>query len=117
MERWKSEQPKRDLLATLEPATKECVRRMIEFMGEQVFREGAAEIYFAHGPCYGHDVEGWFGRIVMMAEGSIDTLAFLAWLFLRLAEESETRQRLIEQGVDPRTVKRAVRYGRADSLQ
>jgi len=53
----------------------------------------------------------------MMAEGSIVTLAMLVWLFLRLAEESETRQRLIEQGFDPRTVKRAVRYRRADSLQ
>ncbi len=53
----------------------------------------------------------------MMAEGSIVTLAALAWLFLRLAEESDTRQRLIEQGLDPTQVARAVRYRRADLLQ
>jgi len=52
-----------------------------------------------------------------MAEGSLVTLAALAWLFLRLAEEGETRQRLLEQGLDPRQVARAVRYGRAESLQ
>ena len=40
--------------------------------------------------------------IVMMAEGGFVTLAALAWLFLRLAEESELRQRLLEQGLRPR---------------
>lgn len=54
---------------------------------------------------------------VMMIEGSIVTMAALAWLFLRLARESELRQSLIERGLDPRTVRRAVRYGRADSLE
>ena len=52
----------------------------------------------------------------MMAEGSIVTLGVLVWLFLRLAAEGELRQRLIEQGYDPRQVKRAVRYGRAKDL-
>jgi hypothetical protein len=52
-----------------------------------------------------------------MAEGSVVTLGVLAWLFLRLASESELRQRLIEQGLDPRQVKRAVRYGRAKELE
>jgi cytochrome c oxidase assembly factor CtaG len=51
--------------------------------------------------------------VVMMAEGGFVTLGALAWLFLRMAEESELRQRLIEQGYDPAQVKRAVRYGRA----
>jgi cytochrome c oxidase assembly factor CtaG len=51
--------------------------------------------------------------IVMMAEGGFVTLAALAWLFLRLAEEGELRQSLIEAGHDPVQVKRAVRYGRA----
>jgi cytochrome c oxidase assembly factor CtaG len=51
--------------------------------------------------------------VVMMAEGGIVTLAALAWLFLRLAEESELRQRLLEQGHDPAQVSRAVRFGRA----
>src|SRR5213594_180273 len=54
---------------------------------------------------------------VMMIEGSIVTLVALAWLFLRLASEGELRQQLLERGLDPRTVRRAVRYGRADSLR
>jgi putative membrane protein len=53
---------------------------------------------------------------VMMIEGSIVTLAALAWLFLRLAAEGELRQELLERGLDPRTVRRAVRYGRAEDL-
>jgi putative membrane protein len=53
---------------------------------------------------------------VMMIEGSIVTIAALAWLFLRLAREGELRQELLEQGLDPRAVRRAVRYGRADEL-
>jgi cytochrome c oxidase assembly factor CtaG len=55
--------------------------------------------------------------VVMMIEGSIVTLAALAWLFLRLAAEGELRQELIEQGLDPAQVSRAVRYGRAHSLE
>jgi len=54
---------------------------------------------------------------VMMIEGSLVTLVALAWLFLRMASEGELRQQLIERGLDPRTVKRAVRYGRASSLR
>ena len=50
---------------------------------------------------------------VMMIEGSIVTLVALAWLFLRMASEGELRQQLLERGLDPRTVNRAVRYGRA----
>src|SRR5205823_20769 len=38
---------------------------------------------------------------VMMLEGSLVTLGALAWLFLRLGAESELRQRLLEQGLDP----------------
>jgi putative membrane protein len=53
---------------------------------------------------------------VMMIEGSIVTLVALAWLFLRMASEGELRQRLLERGLDPRVVKRAVRYGRAEEL-
>ena len=40
----------------------------------------------------------------------------LAWLFLRMASEGELRQQLIERGLDPRAVRRAVRYGRAEEL-
>ena len=53
---------------------------------------------------------------VMMIEGSIVTLVALAWLFLRMASEGELRQQLIERGLDPRAVRRAVRYGRAEEL-
>jgi len=53
---------------------------------------------------------------VMMLEGSLVTIAALAWLFLRLAAEGELRQELLERGLDPRAVRRAVRYGRAQEL-
>ncbi len=54
---------------------------------------------------------------VMMIEGSLVTLGALAWLFLKLAREGELRQQLLERGLDPRAVNRAVRYGRAEELQ
>ena len=53
---------------------------------------------------------------VMMIEGSLVTLGALAWLFLKLAAEGELRQQLLERGLDPRAVNRAVRYGRAEEL-
>jgi cytochrome c oxidase assembly factor CtaG len=53
---------------------------------------------------------------VMMIEGSLVTIGALAWLFLRLAEEGELRQELLERGLDPRSVNRAVRYGRGHEL-
>jgi cytochrome c oxidase assembly factor CtaG len=53
---------------------------------------------------------------VMMVEGSLVTIGALAWLFLKLAQEGELRQELIERGLDPRAVKRAVRYGRGQEL-
>jgi len=57
-----------------------------------------------------------FAGVVMMAEGGFVTLGALAWLFLRLAEEGELKQQLLEQGYDPVQVKRAIRYGRAKAL-
>jgi putative membrane protein len=53
---------------------------------------------------------------VMMIEGSVVTMAAIAWLFLRMFGEGELRQQLLESGHDPRAVERAVRYGRADEL-
>jgi cytochrome c oxidase assembly factor CtaG len=53
---------------------------------------------------------------IMMAETGIVTLVLLLILFFRMAKEGETRQALIERGLDPEAVKRAVRYGRADVL-
>jgi putative membrane protein len=49
---------------------------------------------------------------VMMIVDSVVTIAAIAWLFLKLAGESERRQELIEQGVEPEAAARAVRYGR-----
>ena len=52
----------------------------------------------------------------MMLEGSLVTLVAIAWLFLRMAEEGDVRQRLLESGVDERTARRAVRYRRWQEL-
>jgi putative membrane protein len=96
------------------------VVRLIETILGNVFIWSNNAFYsvYRHPPEWGitpvHDLN--LGGIVMMAEGSVVTLAALAWLFLRMAAEGETRQRLLEQGLDPRQVKRAVRYGRAKDL-
>ena len=52
----------------------------------------------------------------MMLEGSLVTIVAIAWLFLRMAQEGEIRQELIERGVDERTARRAVRYRRWQEL-
>jgi cytochrome c oxidase assembly factor CtaG len=54
--------------------------------------------------------------VVMMGEGGIVTIVALCWLFLKLAQEGELRQQLLESGLDPRSVRRAVRYGRGKEL-
>ncbi len=75
--------------------------------------------YYAHRPrLFGLSAladQGVAGG-VMLVEGSIVTIAVLAWLFIRLAKEGELKQQLIEQGLDPRAVARAVRYGRGEGL-
>jgi putative membrane protein len=53
---------------------------------------------------------------IMMLEGSLVTVVAIAWLFLRMAQEGDVRQRLLEEGHDPRTVRRAVRFRRWDDL-
>ena len=53
---------------------------------------------------------------VMMIVDSVVTISAIAWLFLRLAGESELRQKLIEEGHDPALASRAVRYGRGEEL-
>ena len=98
-----------------------AVVRLVETILGNVFIWSSHQFYsvYRHPPLWGitptHDLN--LGGVVMMAEGSIVTLAALVWLFLRLAEEGETRQRLLEQGLDPRQVARAVRYGRAETLR
>ena len=94
--------------------------RLLEAVLGNVFMWSSSAFYtvYQHAPEWGitpvHDLN--LGGIVMMAEGSIVTLSTLVWLFLKLASEGELRQNLLEQGLDPRQVKRAVRYGRAGDL-
>ena len=98
-----------------------AVVRLIETILGNVFIWSSSAFYsvYQHPPEWGitpvHDLN--LGGIVMMGEGSIVTLATLVWLFLRLAQEGELRQSLLEQGLDPRQVQRAVRYGRAHDLK
>ena len=97
-----------------------AVVRLIETVLGNVFIWSSSVFYsvYQHAPEWGitpvHDQN--LGGVVMRAEGSIVTLATLVWLFLKLAQEGELRQRLLEQGLDPRQVQRAVRYGRAQDL-
>jgi len=97
-----------------------AVVRLLETILGNIFIWSSTAFYtvYQHAPQWGitpvHDLN--LGGIVMMAEGSVVTLVALVWLFLRLAAEGETRQRLLEQGLDPRQVHRAVRYGRAKDL-
>ncbi len=96
--------------------------RLVETILGNVFIWSGKVFY----PFYEHPVNQWgisalsdqqIAGAAMMVEGSIVTLGVLAWLFLKMAQESELRQRLIEQGLDERAVKRAVRYGRAGVLE
>ena len=94
--------------------------RLLETIIGNVFIWSSSMFYsvYRHAPEWritpAHDLN--LGGVVMMAEGSAVTLATLVWLFLRLAAEGELRQTLLEQGLDPRQVKRAVRFGRAKDL-
>jgi putative membrane protein len=98
-----------------------AVVRVVETVLGNVFFWAGVTFY----PVYEHREKLWglspledqgLAGAVMMIEGSIVTLVALAWLFLRMAGEGELRQRLLERGLDPRTVRRAVRYGRAKEL-
>jgi putative membrane protein len=85
-------------------------------------------LLWAEDPFYGsyiHSTEPWgisaaadqgIAGSVMMIVDSVITLAAIAWLFLKLASESEQRQVLIESGIDPDVASRAVRYGRGAEL-
>jgi cytochrome c oxidase assembly factor CtaG len=95
--------------------------RLLETILGNVFIWSGTVFY----PFYEHPNDVWgispladqqIAGAVMMVEGSIVTLAALAWLFLKMAQESELRQQLLERGMDERSVKRAVRYGRASVL-
>ncbi len=51
--------------------------------------------------------------LIMFSEGGIVTMLAFAWLFLRYWEESEIRQRLVENDLDEAAAARAARYGRS----
>lgn len=97
-----------------------AVVRLFETVLGNIFIWSSSAFYgvYEHPPQWGitpvHDLN--LGGVVMMAEGSIVTICVLCWLFLRLAAEGELRQQLIEQGLDPRQVQRAVRFRRAGDL-
>jgi cytochrome c oxidase assembly factor CtaG len=81
-------------------------------------------LIWSNGPSYEsyrHVVERWgispaadqgIAGGMMMIVDSVITIAAIAWLFLKLAGESERRQEMIEAGVEPEAAARAVRYGR-----
>jgi len=76
------------------------------------------DVYDAGGEYLGlsPDADQSLAGSLMMLEGSLVTVVAIAWLFLRMAQEGEIRQRLLESGHDARTVKRAVRYRRWQEL-
>jgi cytochrome c oxidase assembly factor CtaG len=95
-----------------------CVRLIETVLGNVFLWSGRVFYPFYDG---GHGLsalqdQGLAGA-VMMGEGSLVTLAALSWLFLRMGAEGELRQRLLEEGLDPRAVRRAVRYGRGKELK
>lgn len=59
--------------------------------------------------------QGYAGTVMMAWTGTV-TLIVAGLLFFRMAREGEMRQELIERGLDPVAVRRAVRYGRGDIL-
>jgi putative membrane protein len=97
-----------------------CVRLLETVLGNVFVWSG--RVFY---PYYEHALPRWglsaqsdqsIAGAIMMIEGSIVTLGAIAWLFLRWGAESELRQRLIEEGLDPASVSRAVRYGRGEEL-
>ena len=90
------------------------VVRLVETVLANVFF-WAGSVFYAPYADVGLSDQATAGA-VMMIEGSVVTVAAIAWLFLRMFGEGELRQQLLEGGHDPRAVERAVRYGRADEL-
>jgi cytochrome c oxidase assembly factor CtaG len=59
--------------------------------------------------------QGHAGTVMMSWTGTV-TLILAVIFFFRMAREGEMRQALIESGLDPTAVRRAVRYGRGEVL-
>jgi cytochrome c oxidase assembly factor CtaG len=97
-----------------------CVRLVATVVGNVFVWAGSAfyDVY-ADGDAFlglSPSADQGLAGSLMMLEGSIVTVVALAWLFLRMAQEGEVRQELIEKGVDERTARRAVRYRRWHEL-
>jgi cytochrome c oxidase assembly factor CtaG len=98
-----------------------CVRLVDTIVGNVFIWAGGAVygVYEGGGELLGLSPEAdqSLAGALMMLEGSLVTIVAIAWLFLRLAEEGDARQRLLERGLDSRAVHRAVRYGRWRELE
>ena len=81
--------------------------------GEPFYGIYKGDDYFGLSPQADQSLAG----SLMMLEGSLVTVVAIAWLFLRMAQEGQVRQELIERGHDPRVVRRAVRYRRWQELE
>jgi cytochrome c oxidase assembly factor CtaG len=75
------------------------------------YRSGGS--HYGIGPLADQQLAGG----IMLLYDSVLTLVAITWLFLRMAQEGEARQQLIERGLDERAVRRAVRYGRWRELE
>ncbi len=76
------------------------------------------ETYEQTAPLWGISAlqdQGHAGTVMMGWTGTV-TLIVAGILFFRMAREGELRQELIERGLDPVAVRRAVRYGRGELL-
>ena len=97
------------------------VRLVATVLGNVFVWSGGAfyDVYEGGGDYLGLSPEGdqSLAGSLMMLEGSLVTVVAIAWLFLRMAQEGEVRQELLERGHDPRAVRRAVRYRRWAELE
>ena len=96
--------------------------RLVGTLLGNVFVWGGEPFYevYATGDDYlglSPDADQSLAGSIMMLEGSLVTVVAIAWLFLRMAQEGQVRQELLEHGHDPRAVRRAVRYRRWDDLE
>jgi putative membrane protein len=96
------------------------VRLVTAVLGNVFWWSGTVfyESYAATAPHYGWTAledQANAGTVMMVESGAV-TLMLLVVLFFRMAKEGELRQSLIEQGLPPDQVRRAVRYGRGEAL-
>ena len=108
------------------PAWFTGVRRLPYVLGMWVVMLALSQVFLWSGHAYFspyvHDPRMWglspladqqAGGGLMLVESSLTMLGALVWLLFRIFRESETRQRLLDAGVEPVAAARAARYGRA----